>query len=173
MPITLAVRGQTAEYTANSPRLIQADEVPLRVTLPRSPLLSKVNCAWTDEPESQYKTEAQEVLDWFRHRIRDSYFDDFNSHCTLIAEALTTRGLPLKIDGPAAVRAVCDHLLDPELADEIESDAQLPKKVMESLLNLTTMQGWNDQLVEQFKSLPCIRLMTQRIKRMKQMANLK
>ena len=138
------------------------------------PLLNEVNCAWALDPESANKQEWREILLNMVAPVSAKEGYNLSSHCNIITAGLHSKGLPLRIDSEKAVRAVYSHVTD-RVTGVVPTarpinDPRQPEKVMNALFHVASVQGWNQQLVDNWKNLKCIRLMKARTKMLKKKA---
>ena len=99
-----------------------------------------------------------------------------SSYCNIIMEGLNRANLPPRIDSPETVQAVYRHVMD-RVEGKVPvkrpiNDPRQPEKVMNALYHVAAVQGWNQGLVDNWKSMRCMRLLRDRVKQMKKMGNI-
>lgn len=145
-------------------------------TLKSQALLNEVNCAWYGAIEDENKREMREILLNIRSPIGNDKAFRISSHCNLIMEALERHKLPPRIDSKDVVSKVFRYLMDRmENKVEVKRQVNCPRgsqAVMNTLCWIAQAQGWNEELVARWNSLPFRILMKEKIKRTAQWGNI-
>ena len=145
-------------------------------TLQRQPLLNESNCAWYGDVEDENKLEMREILLNIQCPIEASKGYKTSSHCNLIMEALARHNLPPRIDSRDVVQKVYRYLMD-RMENKVEVKRQVncprgPQAVMNTLCLIALAQGWDEDLVARWNSLPFRTLMKEKIKRTAKWGNI-
>ena len=144
-------------------------------TLQRQPLLNEANCKWYKDPESEDKREMREILFNTVSPVKATTGYRTSSHCNIIMEARDRHNLPPIIDSRDVVQKVYRHLMD-RMQNKVPVKRQVncprqPQHVMNTLCLIALVQGWDEDLVAKWNTLPFRRLMKDNIKRTVQFGN--